>query len=89
MKLFYNLFLGTIFGGELIYRKQRAIDHPCPSFTCWDWNEATGECDLKEDDNCLKLECLYGSMNITFSTELFGVDDPNFFDPILSTELQV
>ena len=55
MKLFSNFLLVNILGSEIKHREQRDIDHPCPSFTCWDWNEDTGECDLKPDHNCFRV----------------------------------
>jgi len=47
----------------------------CPSTECWDYDSDSHVCSLKPSLACSALVCLSDSMAITFSSNLFGIND--------------
>ena len=56
----------------------------CPSTDCWEWNNATSECDIKtQTENCnYTITCLPDGMSVSFPVTLFdSTEDSNFENP--------
>lgn len=57
----------------------------CPSTVCWDYNDETGECVLKSDDdpNCFHITCGADEMTVAFTSALFGTEDNPTVNPFV------
>ena len=49
------------------------VGNPCPSIECWTYEEATQSCSMKTE--CATLSCDATNFGITFSSELFNLDN--------------
>ena len=49
--------------------------NPCPSETCWTYDENIHECALKSDGGCFEVKCDYNDFHLTFKSDLFGIEN--------------
>merc|ERR1712227_63931 len=54
-------------------------ESPCPSTTCWDYDNDSQTCTLKQ--TCMELTCDYGEMIMGFNSKIFGFEDPTKISP--------
>merc|ERR1712227_430881 len=67
----FSPFLCPILAVAASEQRCPSIDCPCPSSTCWEFNQETYSCHLTEDCGA-KLKCGAESIHVEFPKELFG-----------------